>query len=88
MLSQTISAAAQQENYDASKKEVAAFAGHYVLSELYPGQQSKFDVALQKQLGEIKTYTSICLQLHTNSHCGNSGKTAICPAIWLQRPRA
>lgn len=41
----------QQKGYDAPEKEVAAFAGHFVLSELYPGQQSKFDVALQKQLG-------------------------------------
>lgn len=41
---------------------MAAFAGHFVLSELYPGQQSKFDVVLQKQLGERSTHQ--CLPGH------------------------
>lgn len=47
----------QQEDYGAADKELVAFAGHFVLSELYPGQQSKFDVALQKQLGGWHTST-------------------------------
>lgn len=50
----TLSHVLQAQDSRANPKALAAFPGHghYVLSELYPGQESKFDTALQQQLRE------------------------------------
>lgn len=42
----------QSQGFQSNQKALVAFTGHYILSELYPGQQFKFDTALQKQLSE------------------------------------